>query len=53
VFASRFTPQEVAAVTRGGPLLARRGRGGDNHESRAELSRHYEAVLRDTVPGEI
>jgi anion-transporting ArsA/GET3 family ATPase len=40
VFASRFTPQEVAAVTRGGPLLAAAGEAADNHESRAELSRH-------------
>ncbi len=53
VFASRFTPQEVAAVTRGGPLLAAAGEAADNHESRAELSRHYEAVLRDTVPREL
>ena len=52
-FASRFTPQEVAAVTRGGPLLAAAGEAADNHESRAELSRHYEAVLRDTVPREL
>ena len=53
VFASRFIPQEVAAVTRGGPLLAAAGEAADNHESRAELSRHYEAVLRDTVPREL
>ena len=53
VFASRFTPYEVAAVTRGGPLLAAAGEAADNHESRAELSRHYEAVLRDTVPREL
>src|SRR6266436_4348763 len=53
VFASRLTPQEVAAVTRGGPLLAAAGEAADNHESRAELSRHYEAVLRDTVPREL
>ena len=53
VFASRFTPQEVAAVTRGGPLLAAAGEAADNHESRAELSRHYEAVLRDTVPRDL
>jgi anion-transporting ArsA/GET3 family ATPase len=53
VFASRFTPQELGAVTRGGPLLAAAGESADNHESRAELSRHYEAVLRDTVPREL
>src|SRR3954469_9085643 len=50
VFASRFTPQELGAVTRGGPLLAAAGESADNHESRAELSRHYEAVLRAAVP---
>jgi hypothetical protein len=53
VFGSRFTPYEVAAVTRGGPLLAAAGEAADNHESRADLSRHYEAVLRDTVPREL
>ena len=53
VFESRLTPQELAAVTRGGPLLAASGEAADNHESRAELSRHYEAVLRDTVPREL
>jgi Anion-transporting ATPase len=53
VFASRFTPQELSAVTRGGPLLAAAGEAADNHESRADLSRHYEAVLRDTVPREL
>jgi len=53
VFDSRFGPQEVAAVTRGGPLLAAAGEAADNHESRADLSRHYQAVLRDTVPREL
>jgi anion-transporting ArsA/GET3 family ATPase len=53
VYASRFTAAEVAATTRGGPLLMASGEAADNHESRAELSRHYEAVLRDTVPREL
>jgi len=48
-FSSRFTPQELAQVTRGGPLLAAAGEAADNHESRAALSAHYEGVLRDTV----
>jgi len=50
VFESRFSPQEVASVTRGGPLLTAAGEAADNHESRAALCRHYEGVLRDTVP---
>src|SRR5256712_923810 len=49
-FESRFSPQEVASVTRGGPLLTAAGEAADNHESRAALCRHYEGVLRDTVP---
>jgi hypothetical protein len=49
-FESRFTPAEVAAVTRGGPLLAASGEAADNHESRAQLSAHYEKVLREAVP---
>ena len=53
VFDSRFKPREVAAVTRGGPLLAAAGEAADNQESRAELSRHYEAGLRDSVPREL
>jgi len=48
-FSSRFTPQELAQVTRGGPLLAAAGEAADNHESRAALSTHYQGVLRDTV----
>ncbi len=50
VFASRFTPQEVASVTRGGPLLTAAGEAADNHESRATLSAHYEGVLRAAIP---
>jgi anion-transporting ArsA/GET3 family ATPase len=53
VFSSRFTPGELAAVTRGGPLLTAAGEAADNHESRAALSRQYEAVLQDTVPREL
>src|SRR5947207_10665971 len=49
-FASRFLPAEVVQVTRGGPLLAASGEAADNHESRAELSSHYEGVLRSEVP---
>jgi len=49
-FSSRFSPQELAAVTRGGPLLAASGEAADNHESRASLSAHYEGVLRAAVP---
>lgn len=49
-FASRFSPQEILLTTRGGPLLAGAGEAADNHESRAELSSHYEAVLRQGVP---
>jgi hypothetical protein len=37
VFDSRFKPQEVAAVTRGGPLLAAAGEAADNHESPPSL----------------
>jgi anion-transporting ArsA/GET3 family ATPase len=48
-FSSRFTPQELAQVTRGGPLLAAAGEAADNHESRAALSTHYQGVLRDAV----
>jgi hypothetical protein len=48
--ASRFTPEEVAAATRGGPLLAAAGEAADIHESRAELSSLYESVLRRAVP---
>ena len=52
-FASRFSEQEVASVTRGGPLLTAAGEAADNHESRAALCRQYEAFLRDTVPREL
>ena len=45
-FEPRFTQPEVLAVTRGGPLLAAAGEAADNHQSRAELSAHYEEVLR-------
>jgi anion-transporting ArsA/GET3 family ATPase len=48
-FSSRFSPPELAQVTRGGPLLAAAGEAADNHESRAALSLHYEAVLREAV----
>jgi anion-transporting ArsA/GET3 family ATPase len=53
VFGSRFAAQEVSAVTRGGPLLTAAGEAADNHESRAALTRQYEALLRDTVPREL
>ena len=36
-------------MTRGGPLLSAAGEAADNHESRAELSAHYEKVLRENV----
>ena len=49
-FASRFSPPELAQVTRGGPMLAAAGEAADNHESRAALSAHYEGVLRAAVP---
>ncbi|HEX4381989.1 MAG TPA: hypothetical protein VH083_03545, partial [Myxococcales bacterium] len=49
-FESRFSPAEVAAVTRGGPLLSASGEAADNHESRAVLSAYYEKVLRDAIP---
>jgi anion-transporting ATPase len=52
-FESRFSAAEVAAVTRGGPLLAASGEAADNHESRAQLSSYYEKVLRETVPREL
>jgi hypothetical protein len=48
--ASRFTPQEVAATTRGGPLLIASGEAADNHEARASLSAQYEQVLREAIP---
>ena len=48
-FASRFSPQEVLQVTRGGPMLAAAGEAADNHESRAALSQHYEEVLRKEI----
>lgn len=47
---SRFTPDEVAQTTRGGPLLAAAGEAADNHESRAMLSAHYESALREAIP---
>jgi Anion-transporting ATPase len=50
-FQSRFSPAEVAAVTRGGPLLSAAGEAADNHESRAQLSTYYEKVLREAIPG--
>jgi energy-coupling factor transporter ATP-binding protein EcfA2 len=52
-FASRFSPQEVAQVTRGGPALAAAGEAADNHEARASLSAHYESVLRKEIPREL
>jgi hypothetical protein len=48
-FSSRFSEQELAQATRGGPLLAAAGEAADNHESRAALSAHYEGVLRDAL----
>jgi anion-transporting ArsA/GET3 family ATPase len=48
-FSSRFSAQEMAQVTRGGPMLSAAGEAADNHESRAALSAHYEGVLRDAV----
>ena len=48
-FAPRFTGAEALAVTRGGPLLAAAGEAADNHQARAELSAHYEQVLRAAV----
>jgi anion-transporting ArsA/GET3 family ATPase len=50
VFEPRFTPQERQAVVRGGPGLAAAGEAADNHEARADLSVHYEKVLREQVP---
>jgi hypothetical protein len=47
-FESRFSPAEVAAVTRG-PLLSA-SEAADNHESRAQLSTYYEKVLREAIP---
>jgi anion-transporting ArsA/GET3 family ATPase len=52
-FSSRFSAQEVASVTRSGPMLTAAGEAADNHESRAALSGHYEAVLRKAVPREL
>jgi anion-transporting ArsA/GET3 family ATPase len=49
-FASRFSDQELSQVTRGGPLLAAAGEAADNHESRAQLSVHYEQALRESLP---
>ena len=48
-FASRFTPAELAQVTRGGPMLLAAGEAADNHESRAALSTHYEGLLREKI----
>jgi anion-transporting ATPase len=48
-FASRFSPPEVAQVTRGGPLLLAAGEAADNHEARASLSAQYQTVLREAV----
>ena len=48
-FASRFSPQELAQVTRGGPMLLAAGEAADNHESRASLSAHYDGVLHEKV----
>ncbi len=52
-FTSRFSPAEVASVTRGGPLLTAAGEAADTHESRAALCQHYEGVLRETVKREL
>ncbi len=52
-FSSRFSSQELASVTRGGPLLTAAGEAADNHESRAALSAHYEGVLRSAVAREL
>jgi hypothetical protein len=49
-FASRFSPQEVAQVTTGGPALAASGEAADNHEARASLSAHYQGILGKEVP---
>jgi anion-transporting ArsA/GET3 family ATPase len=49
VFESRFTPGEVAAVTRGAPQLTASGEAADNHEARAQLSQQYEKVLIEKV----
>lgn len=46
---SRFTPQELEAVTRGGPALAAVAEAADTHEARAALSSTYAGVLRDAV----
>jgi anion-transporting ArsA/GET3 family ATPase len=48
-FASRFSPQEIAQSTRGGPLLAAAGEAADNHEARAALSTQYDQVLREAL----
>jgi anion-transporting ArsA/GET3 family ATPase len=48
-FESRFSAGELSAVSRGGPQLAAAGESADNHESRAQLSSHYEGVLRSKV----
>lgn len=52
-FDSRFSAAEVAAVTRGGPLLLAAGESADNHESRAVLTTYYEKVLREAVPRDL
>ena len=44
---------QLAQVTRGGPALAAAGEAADNHESRSELSAHYEGVLRKEIPREL
>ena len=50
VFEKRFSKEELTAVVRGGPALAASGEAADNHEARAELSIHYEAMLRAATP---
>jgi anion-transporting ArsA/GET3 family ATPase len=49
VFDSRFSPAELAAVSRGGPQLTAAAEAADNHESRAQLSLQYEKILSERM----
>jgi anion-transporting ArsA/GET3 family ATPase len=50
VFAPRFSADERKLVARGGPLLAAAAEAADAHEARADLSQHYEKMLRAELP---
>jgi anion-transporting ArsA/GET3 family ATPase len=50
VFEPRFSAQERTQVARGGPLLAAAADAVESHQARADLSVHYEQILRAAAP---